>query len=70
MKGVNTVSILFMPLSVFAVAYLVSVKRKKDKEAKAMTEVVSVSVQAQETPSEDGEITGAESAEDAGETDT
>ena len=65
MKGVNTVSILFMPLSVFAVAYLVSVKRKKDKEAKAMTEVVSVSVQAQETPSEDGEITGAESAEDA-----
>lgn len=70
MKGVNTVSIVFMPVSVLAVAYLVSVKRKKDKEAKAMAEVVTVSVQAQETPSEDGVNTDVESVEDAGEAET
>lgn len=70
MKGVNTVSIVFMPVSVLAFAYLVSVKRKKDKEAKAMAEVVTVTVQAEETASEDSADTDAESVEIAGEADT
>ena len=43
---------------------------KKDKEAKAMTEVVTVTVQAEETASEDGADTDAESVETAGEADT
>jgi len=51
--GVNTVSIMFMPLSVIAIAYLVTVKRKREKAAKASAEIVSVTVQAQETPSDD-----------------
>ena len=63
MKGINTVSIIFMPVSVLAFAYLLTVKRKKDKEAKANAEIVSVSVQAADALSEDDEVTG-EPAED------
>lgn len=51
--GVNTVSIMFMPLSVIAFAYIVSVKRKREKAAKASAEILSVTVQTQETLSED-----------------
>ena len=38
MVWINTVSTLFMPVSVLAMAYLISVKRKKDKEAAALKE--------------------------------
>ena len=54
--GVNTVSIIFMPLAVIAIAYLVNAKRKKAKEAKASAEIISVTVQTQEEPSEDSDI--------------
>jgi hypothetical protein len=39
MRSINTTSILFMPLSALAIAYLVSVKRKKEKEAAALSEI-------------------------------
>jgi len=48
MRGVSTTSIMFMPVSVLAMAYLVSVKRKKEAEAKAQSEIISVTVPAQE----------------------
>lgn len=48
MRGVSTTSIMFMPVSVLAMAYLVSVKRKKEAEAKAKSEIISVTVPAQE----------------------
>ena len=57
MRGVSTTSIIFMPISVFAVAYLVSVKRKKEAKAKAESEIISVTVQAQEEPAEGTEGT-------------
>lgn len=50
MLWINTVVTLFMPVSVLAIAYLVSVKRKKDKEAAALKEtaVAADSVQSEE----------------------
>lgn len=39
MRSINTTSIIFMPLSALAIAYLVSVKRKKAKEAAALSEI-------------------------------
>ncbi len=63
--GVNTVSIMFMPLSVIAVAYLVSVKRKRDKAAKASAEIISVTVQTQDTLPEDNGKTEEGSADSA-----
>lgn len=54
---VNMVSIIFMPLAVVAMAYLVIVKRKKENAAKASSEIVSVTVQTPEEHSEDKEVT-------------
>ncbi len=39
MRGINITSILFMPLSVLAIAYLVIVKRKKAKQSAAQAEM-------------------------------
>jgi len=42
LTGINTASILMMPLAVIAIAYLVNFKRKKEREAKAMAESVQL----------------------------
>lgn len=60
MLWINTVVTLFMPVSVLAMAYLVSVKRKKDKEAAALKEtaVEAVSVQSEEVQDNDPAAAG------------
>ncbi|MBR3248145.1 MAG: CPBP family intramembrane metalloprotease [Clostridiales bacterium] len=53
MAGVNTTSILFMPVSVLAFAYLISVKRKKAKQAAEAAVTVETPAEVQETDSLD-----------------
>ncbi len=66
-SGVSMTSIMFMPVSVIAMAYLVIVKRKKEAKAKAQSEIISVTVQAQEEPSEDASQTADVTTEDGSE---
>lgn len=66
-SGVSMTSIMFMPVSVIAMAYLVIVKRKKEAKAKALSEIISVTVQAQEEPSEDASQTADVTTEDGSE---
>ena len=58
MRGINTSAILFMPVAVLAITYLVAVKRKKEKAAAALAQEagsqVELSVE-ENTPSEEGE---------------
>lgn len=69
MRGVSTTSIMFMPVSVLAMAYLVSVKRKKEAEAKAKSEIISVTVPAQEESVEEAVETADIVKEDGSEAD-
>ena len=69
MRGVSTTSIMFMPVSVLAMAYLVSVKRKKEAEAKAQSEIISVTVPAQEESVEEAVETADIVKEDGSEAD-
>lgn len=76
MLGVNMVAIVFMPLAVVAMAYLVIVKRKKENAAKASAEMASVTAETTEAVSEDNDVTEESSevenavAEDGSEADT
>ena len=71
MVGTNTSSILFMPLSVLAIAYLVNVKRKMAKEEAAQAEMAAAVVSAEAVEDtvmpedQDSGITGGEGSEAA-----
>ena len=56
----HTASILFMPVSVLAFAYLINDKRKKAKNAAALAEGISIAGPVQEDDLEDNEISGSE----------
>ena len=63
MLWINTIATLFMPVSVIAMAYLVSAKRKKAKEAAALMETA---VSAEAVQSEDDKVTDAVTSDDSG----